>query len=93
MALFFRPGPLQATIGGPFLALLMDDLGAFSRDLGASSPSFPMDVHLFTVPGWWFGCHCLDFPINFGFLIIPIDERIFFRGVAQPPTRYKWVFP
>ena len=26
-------------------------------------------------------------PINIGFLIIPIDELIFFRGVAQPPTR------
>ena len=26
------------------------------------------------------------FPINIGFLIIPIDELIFFRGVAQPPT-------
>ena len=28
----------------------------------------------------------LYFPINIGFLIIPIDELIFFRGVAQPPT-------
>ena len=27
-------------------------------------------------------------PINIGLLIIPIDELIFFRGVAQPPTRY-----
>ena len=27
------------------------------------------------------------FPINIGFRIIPIDELIFFRGVAQPPTR------
>ena len=26
------------------------------------------------------------FSINIGFLIIPIDELIFFRGVAQPPT-------
>ena len=26
------------------------------------------------------------FPRNIGFLIIPIDELIFFRGVAQPPT-------
>ena len=30
------------------------------------------------------------FPINIGFLIIPIDELIFFRGVAQPPTRRTW---
>ena len=28
------------------------------------------------------------FPRNIGNLIIPIDELIFFRGVAQPPTRY-----
>ena len=26
------------------------------------------------------------FPINIGFLIIPIDELIFSRGVAQPPA-------
>ena len=30
----------------------------------------------------------LYFPINIGNVIIPIDEIIFFRGVAQPPTRY-----
>ena len=28
------------------------------------------------------------FPINIGFLIIPTDELIFFRGVAQPPTNF-----
>ena len=28
------------------------------------------------------------FPILIGFLIIPIDELLFFRGVAQPPTSY-----
>ena len=37
--------------------------------------------------GWWFGCHFLNFPMNIGNLIIPTDELIFFRGVAQPPTR------
>ena len=26
------------------------------------------------------------FPRNIGNVIIPIDELIFFRGVAQPPT-------
>ena len=36
--------------------------------------------------GWWFGCHEFYFPRNIGCLIIPIDEVIFFRGVAQPPT-------
>ena len=35
------------------------------------------------------GCHLDYFPINIGFLVIPIDEVIFFRGVAQPPTRCK----
>ena len=28
------------------------------------------------------------FPIDIGILIIPIDEIIFFRGVAEPPTSY-----
>ena len=37
--------------------------------------------------GWWFGCHQFYFPIYKGNVIIPIDELIFFRGVAQPPTR------
>ena len=40
-------------------------------------------------PGWWFGTSIFIFPINIGNLIIPIDELIFFRGVAQPPTRNK----
>ena len=30
----------------------------------------------------------LYFPIFVGNVIIPIDEVIFFRGVAQPPTSY-----
>ena len=34
--------------------------------------------------GWWFGTFFI-FP-HIGLLIIPIDELIFFRGVAQPPT-------
>ena len=38
------------------------------------------------ITGWWFGCHFWNFPINIGNFIIPIDELIFFRGVAQPPT-------
>ena len=38
------------------------------------------------IAGWWFGCHQFYFPINIGKFIIPIDF-IFFRGVAQPPTR------
>ena len=31
--------------------------------------------------GRWFGCHDFYFPTKIGFLIIPIDELIFFRGV------------
>ena len=45
-------------------------------------------IYLF-MTGWWFGCHEFYFPINIGNLIIPIDELIFFRGVAlahQPDT-------
>ena len=36
--------------------------------------------------GWWFGCHFLFSHPNWELKIIPIDELIFFRGVAQPPT-------
>ena len=32
--------------------------------------------------GWWFGTSIWHFPRNIGNLIIPIDELIFFRGVA-----------
>ena len=38
--------------------------------------------------GWWFGT--MEYLMTFhslGNVIIPIDELIFFRGVAQPPTR------
>ena len=52
--------------------------------------------------GWWFGCHFLNVPRNIGnviiFLIIPIDELIFFRGVfPQPPTsemvvQFGWIY-
>ena len=45
------------------------------------------------IAGWWFGCHFPIFPINIGNLIIPIAELIFFREVAQPPTRlpfFEW---
>ena len=37
------------------------------------------------MPGWWFGIwNIFYFPIIIGNVIIPIDELIFFRGVAQP---------
>ena len=50
------------------------------------SPVIPSWCFIYFSSGWWFGCHEFYFPINIGFLIIPIDELIFFRGVAQPPT-------
>ena len=37
------------------------------------------------ITGWWFGCHELCFPINIGFLIIPIDFHIFQRGSNHQP--------
>ena len=45
------------------------------------------DVCMQWFTGWWFGCHQFYFPRNIGNVIIPIDELIFFRGVAEPPTR------
>ena len=48
-------------------------------------------IYIYT--GWWFGCH-LDyiFPEILGTIIIPIDEVIFFRGVAQSPTIYIYIY-
>ena len=44
--------------------------------------------------GWWFGCHQFYFPIQLGMSHHPlIDELIFFRGVAQPPTSLDISFP
>ena len=37
------------------------------------------------------GCHFWHFPRNIGNFIIPIDELIFFRGVAQPPTSFVYI--
>ena len=41
-------------------------------------------IIVITITGWWFGTFFI-FPY-IGNVIIPIDELIFFRGVAQPPT-------
>ena len=38
---------------------------------------------LYRVSGWWFGCHEFYVPMFVGNVIIPIDEVIFFRGVAK----------
>ena len=43
--------------------------------------------------GWWFGGHQFYFPIYWVAIIIPIDELIFFRGVAQPPTSQSCLTP
>ena len=51
-----------------------------TENLGSSDEGHEMTVKWQS--GWWFGCHFLNFPIHIGNLIIPIDELIFFRGVA-----------
>ena len=38
--------------------------------------------------GWWWMVAMFYFPRNIGNVIIPSDELIFFRGVAQPPTSH-----
>ena len=38
------------------------------------------------IAGWWFGCHFFNFPINIGFVIIPIDFHIFQRGSNHQPV-------
>ena len=38
---------------------------------------------------WWLEHDFYDF-VYIGNVIIPTDELIFFRGVAQPPTRKGW---
>ena len=43
-----------------------------------------------TMAGWWFGTWMLWLSIQLG-IIIPTDELIFFRGVAQPPTSIQYV--
>ena len=43
--------------------------------------SIPRVKHSWSIAGWWFGCHQFYFRRNIGFLIIPIDSNIFYRGV------------
>ena len=51
------------------------------------SPSSIMWNIVKPITGWWFGtCFCSIFPY-IGNVIIPTDELICFRGVAQPPSR------
>ena len=47
--------------------------------------SFYNRLQLYT-SGWWFGIILYSHILR---RINPTDEFIFFRGVAQPPTRYK----
>ena len=42
----------------------------------------PEALNLFKYTGWWFG----TFFFHILGIMIPTDELIFFRGVAQPPT-------
>ena len=43
-----------------------------------------------SITGWWFGTWILFFHSD-GNAIIPTDELIFFRGLAQPPTRLVYI--
>ena len=43
------------------------------------------------IPGWWFGGHFLNFPIYWE--SHHPNWLIFFRGVAQPPTRFSFMLP
>ena len=38
---------------------------------------------------WWFGTFFIFH--NVWDVILPIDERIFFRGVGQPPTSHEYL--
>ena len=47
-------------------------------------------IYIYLVDGWWlpFGLFSHKYWVA---IIIPIDELIFSRGVAQPPTRlFTW---
>ena len=47
--------------------------------------------HIYIYPGWWFGTW-LDYDFRYiGNVIIPTDDSSYFRGVAQPPTSYKFI--
>ena len=50
------------------------------------SISFTCVLNIPCETGWWFGTFFI-FPYM-GLLIIPIDELIFFGGVAEPPTSH-----
>ena len=74
----------------------------FPFEMSVSIPSMSMisyghvpirsQLQIHWYPGWWFGCHQLYFPIYWechhpnGLSYF----SIFFRGVAQPPTRIHW---
>ena len=56
--------------------------------------SFDAGIYAFhtTQTGWWFGTFGWLFRISIGSRIISSDElKLFFRGVAQPPTGRKMV--
>ena len=65
-------------------------LGESSHDLHFIVASKNVSKHVFSmklIAGWWFQTWLL-FSISYmGCHPKPIDELIFFKGVAQPPTR------
>ena len=59
----------------------MDDFSGENGGVLALDPWEFQSIAI-AIAGWWFGCHQFYFPRNIGNVIIPIDEVIFFRGVA-----------
>ena len=64
----------------------MCQVGADGPGAGADDSGWMADV------SWLVVWNIFYFPRNIGFLIIPSDELIFFRGVAQPPTSFAFFF-
>ena len=87
---FIRSGKL------PLLTAILSTSSQLTDDTGTLSNLRTTSNRLkkngcIPISGWCFGT-CFIFPY-IGNVIIPIDEVIFFRGVAQPPTRFWSVFP
>ena len=78
--------PIHLSLGSVFLQRLWPH--ASRQNMDCTFPSYGSSN-----TGWWFGTFFI-FPY-IGLLIIPIDEVIFFRGVAlaQQPVICLWHFP
>ena len=84
--MFLRPTALAFSVDTDHIYAATESLGFWSFllapriNIGHVGIFFMYQI----VSGWWFGRFSI-FPY-IGNVIIPADELIFFRGVAQPPT-------